>query len=282
MSYMVQQCFKSVPWTAALVGVLVLLVGAPIWAEERNTAPATDSEDVNDGEDPTRPLTRFDFRYEYEALSGGRGEHIFTPRVDKRFVLGHGWQLASRLDMPFVYTDVSSADNPNGAWTLGTGDLLVQGLLVKHFDQWHAAALGARLEFPTASQDQFGTGRYQLEPTVAYRYSLHDFSPGSFVAGLIRYAFDYAGDAASPHISVLQLQPQLNIHLSRSWFVELYPSPDIRINFLDHNKLFLPLDVMVGKLVTPTLVASLEVSAPIVKDYDLYNFKLEAHIGFFF
>jgi hypothetical protein len=102
------------------------------------------------------------------------------------------------------------------------------------------------------------------------------------VAGLNRYAFDYAADAARPHISVLQLQPQLNIHLPQSWFVEPYPSPDIRINFLDHNKLFLPLDVMLGKLVTPTLVASLEVSAPIVKDYDLYNFKLEARIGFFF
>jgi hypothetical protein len=279
---MVQKCFTSVPWTAALLRVLVLLVGAPISAGERNTAPATDSETVNNGEDPTRPLTRFDFRYEYEALSGDRDKHIFTPRVDQRFILGHGWQLASRLDMPLVYTDVSSADNPRGAWTLGTGDLLVQGLLVKHFDQWHAAALGTRFEFPTASQDQFGTGGYQLEPTVAYRYSLRDFSPGSFVAGLIRYAFDYAGDAGRPHISVLQLQPEVNILLPQSWFVTLYPSPDIRINFLDHNKLFLPLDVMVGKLVTPQLVASLEVSAPIVKDYNLYNFKLEVRIGVFF
>jgi hypothetical protein len=39
---------------------------------------------------------------------------------------------------------------------------------------------------------------------------------------------------------------------------------------------------MVGKLVTPQLVASLEVSAPIVKDDDRYDFKLEACIGFFF
>jgi hypothetical protein len=40
--------------------------------------------------------------------------------------------------------------------------------------------------------------------------------------------------------------------------------------------------MMVGKLVTPTLVTSLEVSAPIVKDDDLYDFKLGARIGFFF
>jgi hypothetical protein len=37
---MVKKCFKSIPGTAALVGVLVLLVRAAIWAGERNTAPA--------------------------------------------------------------------------------------------------------------------------------------------------------------------------------------------------------------------------------------------------
>jgi hypothetical protein len=52
--------------------------------------------------------------------------------------------------------------------------------------------------------------------------------------------------------------------------------------FVKPEKLYLPLDMMVGKLVTPTLVTSLEVSAPIVKDYDLYNFKLEVRIGVFF
>jgi hypothetical protein len=39
---------------------------------------------------------------------------------------------------------------------------------------------------------------------------------------------------------------------------------------------------MVGKRVTPQLVASLEVSARIVQDDDLYDFKLEARIGSFF
>jgi|RhiMethySRZTD1v2_1073278.scaffolds.fasta_scaffold1375208_2 hypothetical protein len=60
------------------------------------------------------------------------------------------------------------------------------------------------------------------------------------------------------------------------------PRPNSRINFLGHNQLFLPLDVMVGKLVTPQLVASLEVSAPMIKNDDLYDFKLEARIGCFF
>jgi hypothetical protein len=39
---------------------------------------------------------------------------------------------------------------------------------------------------------------------------------------------------------------------------------------------------MVGKLVTRSIVASLELGVPIVNDYQVYDFKLEARVGFFF
>ena len=39
---------------------------------------------------------------------------------------------------------------------------------------------------------------------------------------------------------------------------------------------------MVGKRLTRSIVASLEIGVPIVKDYEVYDFKLEARVGFFF
>jgi hypothetical protein len=39
---------------------------------------------------------------------------------------------------------------------------------------------------------------------------------------------------------------------------------------------------MVGKMVTRSMVASVEIGVPIVNDYEVYDFKLEARIGFFF
>ena len=39
---------------------------------------------------------------------------------------------------------------------------------------------------------------------------------------------------------------------------------------------------MVGKLLTRASVASLEMGVPIVKDYEVYDFKLEARVGFCF
>jgi hypothetical protein len=40
--------------------------------------------------------------------------------------------------------------------------------------------------------------------------------------------------------------------------------------------------VLAGIMVTPRLVTSLEVSVPIVKNYPIYDFKLEATVGYFF
>jgi hypothetical protein len=66
-----------------------------------------------------------------------------------------------------------------------------------------------------------------------------------------------------------------------------YPSSDIRYNFAakrpgDTGRWFFPFNVMVGKLVTRSLVASVEIGVPIVDAYQVYDFKLEARIGFFF
>jgi hypothetical protein len=38
---------------------------------------------------------------------------------------------------------------------------------------------------------------------------------------------------------------------------------------------------MVPPLISPKLVASLELSAPTVKDYPIDDFKMEARVGFF-
>ena len=78
------------------------------------------------------------------------------------------------------------------------------------------------------------------------------------------------------------MDPLFNVNLPQQWFVTLFPSSDIRLNLLDGGKLFLPFNAMVGKLVTRAIVASVEIGVPIVNDYKVYDFKLEARVGFFF
>jgi hypothetical protein len=112
-----------------------VLVGGAVWAAE---------EEVNNGQDPTKPLTRVDVRYQYQNLppEDHDNAHIFTPRADKPFVLAPGVSLATRLDLPLFLTDAVSPDNPGGASLFGVGDMLLQGLLIDTPSQRFAIAGG--------------------------------------------------------------------------------------------------------------------------------------------
>jgi hypothetical protein len=256
-----------------------VLAGGAVWA----------AEEVNNGQDPTKPLTRIDLRYQYQNLPPDDHDnaHIFTPRADKPFALSPRWSLATRIDLPLFLTEAVNPDNLDGDYEFGLGDLLLQGLLIHSPSQRFAWALGAQLIFPTASTDGMGGGKYRIVPTLGARYALPGISSGTFAAFLLRYDVDYAGDDDRRHISELQLAPLVNIALPAQWFVNLYPSSDIRYNFGskrpgDAGRWFFPCNFMVGKMVTRSIVASVEIGVPIVDDYEVYDFKLEARIGFFF
>jgi hypothetical protein len=115
-------------------------------------------------------------------------------------------------------------------------------------------------------------------PIIGARAMLPELSEGSFFTALLRYDLSFAGDPAKKNISNLQIAPTLNIMLPEHWFVTFYPTPDIRINYGDPitgqtGRLFLPIDVLVGRDLTKNLTVSLEISVPVIKDYPVYDFK---------
>ena len=265
----------------AVLGLTVALLAAmPSAAEE---------EEINNGQDITRPLQRIDLRYQYLDLPPATKDtqHIFTLRYDKPIPLDAHWQLAFRFDVPLIYTNALSNDNPGGACRFGVSDFLAQGFLIYVIDNRWAVAGGTQLILPTGSLSSTTFGAYRLVPTAAVRAGLPEISPGSFFAGVVRYDFDFAGRSERAHKSELQLSPLLNVNLPDRWFVTLFPSTDIKINLTgkrpgDSGRLFLPFNAMAGKMITKSIVGSLEIGVPIVNDYKQYDFKMEFRVGFFF
>jgi hypothetical protein len=64
--------------------------------------------------------------------------------------------------------------------------------------------------------------------------------------------------------------------------VTLYPSNDIRISDPvsgQKGRLFLPFDGGIGRRLSDNLTMFLEVGVPIIKDYPVYDLKIEARLA---
>lgn len=271
--------------TALVAGILV--AGATSLAQGQDsaasptTAPAGElPRSENSGQDPAHPLTRLDFRYKFEDVGGGLDGQVFTIRADRPFVLGEGWKLSTRIDVPFVYSDAPSGDNPNGDGELGLGDVLVQGFLIAPpIEGRYFVTAGCRVLLPTATQDPFGKTEWRLSPSVAGIMQLPELSRGSFVGLIVRDQFYVTGDS-SYDANGLTVQPLFNWQLPERFFLSV--QPQIEIDLRHGQGAFVPADLTVGWKPAEDIVLSVEGNVPVVDDNHRYDWQVEFRIGFFF
>lgn len=239
------------------------------------------------GADPTRPRPELLLKYEHQNLSGRSPDsgNAFTLEGITRVPIDERWAGRLRFEMPLVLTNAPSADEADAAWRFGAGNLLTEAAAIHYPNERWAVAAGGQLAFPTASYDVTGADAWLIGVGGLARSMLPEISPDSFVAPQLVYAFDAGGSRGRDHVSELRIQPTLHWAPTPSIFVELFPSGDIVVDLdapKDRGRWFLPLNALAGILVTPKLVATLELGLPVVKDYPVYDFKLVSSVGYFF
>jgi hypothetical protein len=255
--------------------------------------PSVQDQASNTGRDFFRPPPNmFQLLYDYKTAPGsgsapGSLATVTTDtlnlRLDHRVDLSQQSMIALRGDLPLIAKNPITSGNSNGDYLYGIGDADAQAVFVYDIDKRWAAGFGARVIAPTGG-DMLGSGKWQIMPIAGFRYGLPELSVGSFFEPFARYDVSFAGDPSKRNISNLQLAPYLNIELPQQWFVSLYPSADIRVNFGDlvpgqTGRLFLPFDARIGHDLTDHIALSLEVGVPIIKDYPVYNFKAELRLN---
>ena len=249
--------------------------------------------------------SRIDFQYgaEYNGLDITRPEKVYaemrledrtsgtTNSVDVQTLrlrgggavaLGAGWKLGWLSEIALINETISTSMPANSSGEFGIGDTVLQGVLSRPINERWAYGFGARLVAPTA-EDSLGTGRWQIMPGFGIRYSFLEFGDDTYFVPKLRYAVSFGGDPSQRNRNEPQIAPTLNIGLPDRWFVTLYPSYDIRINYGDPvpgqtGRLFFPFDAAIGRKVTDKTVIIWEIAAPIVKDYPVYNFKTELRL----
>jgi len=241
-----------------------------------------DGEAENTGQDFTKPLTRLDLRQKYQWLASDKYASVTTLRADKPFVFGNKWVLSTRFDFPFMTTDVASSDNPNADNEFGMSDFLAQFMMIapQAGKNW-TWAYGVQTIWPTASQDEMGFGRYQIAPLVGAKMDLNFLKKGSFGALLLREHIDAGGNSSRVKQNYLVIQPILNISLPKAFFLNL--APEMRVNWENDNRWFIPFDIMLGKMLNKSTVVSIEYKIPLLdQNYPIYDHEIEVRVGFFF
>lgn len=243
---------------------------------QENSAPSASAS----GNDVVHPIQRIDLRVEVTSKED-TDELATTLRYTRPQPIGGGWTVNLRGDLPFVRNNEVSIDNPDGGYTFGVGDVLLQAVFVRHTSETEGVGIGTQLIAPTASEEGLGKGKWRLRPTIGYRWGLPKVSEKTFFQLLTRYDFSFAGDKDRSNVSELQFAPNLEFGLPGEAYFSIFPSTDIRYNF-KHKEFFLPIDLEVGKE-WERLVVSLEGAAGVVSDeHAPYKWRLEARIGYRF
>lgn len=138
---------------------------------------ANDAGDTPINNDITKPIHRLDFFLENIQSAGGT---TWTPKVryERPFDLYDGWKVSARVEFTAVSTNDGS--DPPGTFATGLGDTQFQAVLSKELDAQQGFGFGLRFYAPTASDGQFGNGRWRMAPAAGYRYSLPELSLDSY------------------------------------------------------------------------------------------------------
>lgn len=281
---------------SCLMGCIAALAALPAAADPQDNGeqgPKPDAESQSENyigtQDITRPRNQMEVRYRYRTSGqpdNWTRQGRLLARLTTKVTLRPGWRVGLFAEVPFVdKTTTTTETSDSGVSTTtsvnkyGLGDAAFQAYLAHDLDKHWAVAFGARGEAPSGS-DSTGTGKWQIMPGAGIRYS---FTNDTYFTPVVRYAVSVAGDPERRNIRQAQISPSFNIGLPDRWFVTLYPSYDVRINFGPEvagqkGRLFLPFDVAFGREITKGLQVSLEVAVPIIRDFPVYNFKTELKI----
>lgn len=202
--------------------------------------------------------------------------------------LDNGWQanfLAYGLFIDRWTTTYATKDAPRKTkHEAGRGDAGIQATFIHDInDRWNFG-FGARLQAPTAGPGLFantadaelGSGNWQIMPWFALRANLPEVSEGAFFAPTMRWTMSFTGSETRRRINEPQIRPTFRFNLSERWFVTLYPTYAVRVNFGGRvdgqtGRLFLPADALVGYRFSDRFEVSLQAAAPIVNQYPVFD-----------
>jgi hypothetical protein len=207
----------------------------------------------------------------------------YRPRIFVPFDLGNAWVVQMRADVPMIYTDAKGSANPDGGYSGGIGNMLIEPIV----DTPEIApnlTLRASLRFvaPSPKASPFGNDtQYQVAPGIGFTYK----APGSAVTvgPYVRYFWGFNPQSdGTTLVSSLNLFPTVTFDINDKWSFVAYPENPITYN--SHNgSWFVPFDFLVVNRVSKTfhfaIGGAFKLGSPSNPSYD---YIIDGRATFFF
>ena len=124
------------------------------------------------------------------------------------FSLGPDWKLILRPDFSIL-----ASEQPNRK--LGLGDIELQSYVTPGFVGDWVWGIGPVLQFPTASEEVLGTGKWSAGPALGLLYM-----KGPWVNGLlVNHLWSFAGDRDRNDVSLSTFEPMVSYNFENGWFL---------------------------------------------------------------
>jgi hypothetical protein len=153
--------------------------------------------------------------------------------------LSSQWDLIARPNWSLTYL-------PSPHEQFGLNDLQMQFFLTPAQNSTWIWGIGPTMQFPTASSNALGQGKWAAGPTAGLVYS-----NGPWVNGFLVYQLmSYAGSRDRGSINLTDIQPQISYSFESGWYIQ--SSPEIDFDWTAHssNAWTVPVGVDVGKAFT--------------------------------
>src|SRR5262245_46533398 len=178
------------------------------------------------------------------------------------FHLNPDWNLIARPILPVIWQppflsgpELRAAEQvfgPDiGETKFGIGDLTPEFFFsprkpIKLGDASLVWGLGPAFQFPTASDDELGTGKYSAGPDFVVFLSdrpLH-ITTGFLILNL----WSFAGEEDRANVNAMTLQPFLNYNLPKGWYLTTAPLITANWEANDNNRWTLPIGGGIGRI----------------------------------
>jgi len=236
--------FLHFPWSTrniALISAFFLMAAltvGPVQGDE------SDSDLAKKTQNPVADLISVPFQNNFNFNYGPNNDmqNVLNVQPVIPFHLSSNWNLITRTIIPII--SQPWPESKSGLGDINTSLFLSPAKMVRVGEGSLFWGVGPILQFPTATNDVLGNGKWAAGPAAVVGYLGETWVLGAVANNI----WSYAGDDDRPSVNFMTIQPFINYNLPDAWYLSFSPIITTNWNAVDNQQWTVPLGGGVGKI----------------------------------